>query len=556
MRKILSGLVSLFFWISLIAPLSLSAATTTGVAKLEITAPTSAKVGEAIDITVRAVDGQKNTISAYRGSVIFNTDTIGDTVPMPGRSYTFTADDAGQKTFSKGLIFKKTGKQKVYVTDVSEDIAGEATITVEAGGSVSTTNDQNIIIITPENGTKVTTDMVMVSGKTRKNSKVSIKLNGKDQGTVVTDDGGIFTKSVNNVTQEENILTAELIDANNSVIAKSSETKFSKTVTSSSTYGVTINPASTVEVSSPIEVIVDATAGLPELTIGIDGTILPTKETSVWKYSLKTVAPNREWTYKITITQKDALGQAKTTDSPTSLTVTPKIESPITITPPLISSFRNVKTVTQTGQVIFDFSVENPPAELRSFKIAYGTDANSLTKEVNTYTLDRIRSRDTAWGYSWYVDNLTPGTYTFKIFGRTEEGTTISWLVSEPIVATIGQPGCTIGNVGNLQVQTDTSKSTITWTALTWAISYNVYKVSPSGDYVLVQNVKDPSYTLFLSKWAVTYDNFAIKGLCDEKTESKDYSKVTKVQSGPGLLAFVVIASALVWAFIMRRKSF
>jgi hypothetical protein len=54
-----------------------------------------------------------------------------------------------------------------------------------------------VTIITPETGTKISGDMVVVSGKTRKNSKVNIKLNGQIMGTpVVSDDIGIFSKNI------------------------------------------------------------------------------------------------------------------------------------------------------------------------------------------------------------------------------------------------------------------------------------------------------------------------------------------------------------------------
>jgi hypothetical protein len=62
------------------------------------------------------------------------------------------------------------------------------------------------------------------------------------------------------------------------VIATSPEVKFSRVTTTSTTYGVTIMPASTVESSSPIEILIDATPGLAELSIDIDGSVLMTKE--------------------------------------------------------------------------------------------------------------------------------------------------------------------------------------------------------------------------------------------------------------------------------------
>ena len=549
MHKFISSLAVFCLLSGIFAPLSLSAAAGDTVA-LEITAPATTRVGEAVDITVRAVDKDKNTVTSYRGSVIFNTDNIGDTVPAPGKWIAFTADDNGEKKFSKGLIFKKSGKQKIYVSDLTDDIMGEATIMVDAAATTTSTTDASVTIITPESGTKITGDMVMVSGKTRKNSKITLSLNGQDAGTVVSDDSGIFTKNITGLTQENNILIANLIDGTSTTIASSPEIRFGRVLTSASTYGVTIFPASTVEASSPIVITIDATPGLAELTVSLDGSILTAKEGTAGKYIVNTVAPQKSGVYKLPLTQKDSLGQIKTMDSPTSLTVTERLAA-ATVTP----TFKNVKTTTIGSKVVFDFSVENAPVDMTSFKIAYGKNADSLTQEVTTLSLDRIASTTSSGGYTWYIDKVPADTYTFKIFGRTASGTLIAGLVSEPIVATIGKDSCTIGNVEGLTVSTDTSRSILSWTALTGAVSYNLYKVSAAGDYTLFQNTKDTSYTLFLSQWAVTYENFVVKALCDNTTESKEYSSMSRVQSGPGMVAIVVIISAMLGAFLMRRRS-
>jgi hypothetical protein len=86
------------------------------------------------------------------------------------------------------------------------------------------------------------------------------------------------------------------------------------------------------------------------------------------------------------------------------------------------AKFKNIKTTTKDSKVIFDFGVENPPTELAGFRISYGQNADSLNQEVNTLSLDKIVSTTTPGGYTWYVDKITPGTYTFKIFGRTQAG--------------------------------------------------------------------------------------------------------------------------------------
>lgn len=76
-------------------------AQTGGAAKFQIAAPATAVVGEAFDVTVTAVDKDGNRATGYVNSILFLTDYVGDTYPMPGRPIQFTAEDSGEKKFSK-----------------------------------------------------------------------------------------------------------------------------------------------------------------------------------------------------------------------------------------------------------------------------------------------------------------------------------------------------------------------------------------------------------------------------------------------------------------------
>ncbi len=120
----------------------------------------------------------------------------------------------------------------------------------------------------------------------------------------------------------------------------------------------------------------------------------------------------------------------------------------------------------------------------------------------------------------------------------------------------VGTAACTIGNVGSVRANTMDNKTLLSWDALSGALSYNVYRITPAGDYELVQNVKDPSYTIYLASGAIQYENFAIKALCDDKTESAVPATANRVQTGPGALAILVIISALASIFFVRRKAY
>ena len=55
-------------------------------------------------------------------------------------------------------------------------------MTVDAADTTGgTTTTETVTIVTPVKDSQITTDVIAVSGKTKKNSKVSFLLNGKDE---------------------------------------------------------------------------------------------------------------------------------------------------------------------------------------------------------------------------------------------------------------------------------------------------------------------------------------------------------------------------------------
>ena len=304
---------------------------------------------------------------------------MGDTVPSPGKAIPFTTEDAGQKKFSKGVVFKSPGKQTIYISDVSDDISGEATITVEAGSSSSSGSNEKVTIITPENNSKIASDSIMVSGNTRKNSKITFQLNGQDAGNTISDENGLFTKSLSGITQTKNILSASLVDANGSIIGKSSDTTFEKVAQSGGYYNTTVSPGTTVAASSKVTFTVEGDAGMTTVNIGIDGTILEAKEKEPGKYSIETSAPLNPGTYPISVNMTSSLGQVISKTNVLSLVVNPAA----TTAKPM---FENVKLTTENAKAMFTFGVQNAPADLDKFKIAYGENADSLREEALTYS--------------------------------------------------------------------------------------------------------------------------------------------------------------------------
>jgi hypothetical protein len=95
----------------------------------------------------------------------------------------------------------------------------------------------------------------------------------------------------------------------------------------------------------------------------------------------------------------------------------------------------------------------------------------------------------------------------------------------------------------------------MSWTPVACAVSYNVYKVTVAGDHTLVQNTKEPSYTIYFDTGTTSMGDFAVKAICADGVESADFTQVARVQTGPGATAVLVIIAGILGAVILRKKS-
>lgn len=104
------------------------------------------------------------------------------------------------------------------------------------------------------------------------------------------------------------------------------------------------------------------------------------------------------------------------------------------------------------------------------------------------------------------------------------------------------------------------SKSVISWDKVEKASSYNVYKKDRMGTgMTLIENVTQNQYEIIIQWDIVEYDEFAVKAVFKDdvcNVESSDYSGMTKVQTGPKEMLFIIIALSLgAGVFFFRRKN-
>ena len=99
--------------------------------QLLLTAPASVTVLRPFRLTVTALDPYGNRAGSYSGAVHF---TSSDSLAWLPADYAFTATDAGQHTFSRGLVLWQTGTQTITATDLETLITAGTMIQVKKGG--------------------------------------------------------------------------------------------------------------------------------------------------------------------------------------------------------------------------------------------------------------------------------------------------------------------------------------------------------------------------------------------------------------------------------------
>lgn len=568
MKRILAALLSLAFILPHQAVFAAGK-----VAKFSLTVNQTAKVGEALDLTVKALDKDGGVVADYAGTVYVTVDNDSKATLPYAEGYTFVAADQGSKTFSKGLAFSKAGNMTVSVIDIDDDkVEGTSKVNVTEGDVEATpSGNETVTLTSPESGGTIAGNETDIVGTTKKNSKFQVFLNGTKAGEGQSDDKGAILYKLKNIDQEQNVLEVKVLDGSDKVVGTTGKVSFKVAADKGPEYkSITIKEGKTVKAGTILNVTVSAEPKLKEVSVSLGDSVEVFKEqtsgvtagnvsvggVSEGLYVGTLTAPTASGSYPIDVNLTNDLGKKTVKTAAETITVT---EAPK-------AAFENVKIETADKKVTFTFTVANEPEATSKFKFSYGTDSGALTKESVTFEKAKIAyvatgataSGSTGNSYKWYVDGLEPGKYFFKIAALDVAGSPITGAESDLLTADLALNAagtCTIANVSGLKVTKSEEQSTLTWDAIPEALSYNVYKKDASGNYALIENVKTTSYAIHLAKGAVKYEDFAVKAVCsDSTTESANYAEVTKVQTGPAqVIVFLSLALGIGY-FLTRRR--
>lgn len=299
---------------------------------------------------------------------------------------------------------------------------------------------------------------------------------------------------------------------------------------------------------------ITAESGLKEVSATLGSSNVIFKATADGKYTGTLSAPTIAGSYPVSVRLVNDLGKTTVKENAETITVT-KIER----------NFTNIKIEpdSKTNKVTLTFSLIGEPSNTAKFKIDYTTDSGAFVTNtgiatVTTYEKSKI-SVGSGANYKWYIPNLEPAKYYFRITCLDANDIEIPNPVSEIIESSIvlnAADVCAIGSISGLKAVKEKDATVLTWNAAPEATSYNVYKKSSDGAFSLIENVKDNRYVVHITRNdALVYEDFAVKGLCGNKEkESANFSDTTKVQTGPAQVIFFLVVSLGIGYFVTRRN--
>jgi hypothetical protein len=432
--------------------------------------PNTAEVGEAVDLTIEAVDKNNTVIKDYDGTIlIFSESDPEAELPsaLEENTYTYSLSDEWVIKFENAVKFKNAWTQNIHIYDLNDDTVfwiAEAEI-----NEATILQNVDIEIVSPENWLTIWENKIWISWTTQKNHQIKIIVNNEDEIKTTSNDNGAFEIDVENLRDWDNLIKAQVLDADSNIIWESEEISIKVDINSLNVKNIKVTPES-VDPENSFEIEVVTNPKLDSVQIILNDVITDLEEISDWVYSAKTYAPKEPGTYKIDVKVKDELGHEKTEIWSTSITVN-------------------------------EVELEAATEEKEKVKII---KTEVINEDVNTK--------------------------------NNKKDLKITWLKL-------------------VELKT---KSILSWDAIEWADSYNIYKKLDDSKLELVTNVKTTTFEIPIANQELKYDYFAVKAV--SKTNSWEVyewslSEATKVKTGPELIILFLLSLFIGWIFLFIKQK-
>lgn len=265
-----------------------------------------ANVGEALDITITAVDKNWEIVTNYRGDILVFSETDAQAEfpnDLAENKYSFTEINEWSVKFENAVKFKNTGTQDVYVYDLDdENILWVAEVEIS---QEDTESNVEIKILSPEEGVTLGKNDLILSWTTRKNYQIRITVNDDQDIFTTSNEDWVFEKEITDLIQWTNIFLTEILNADNEVIGTSERINIKIDSQLPEFKRISITPIGEVEAESKINIEVVSNTWLSEVQAIINDVIIKLSEKKDGIYSVTTNAPAIPWKYLVDIILKN-----------------------------------------------------------------------------------------------------------------------------------------------------------------------------------------------------------------------------------------------------------
>lgn len=510
--------------------------------------PSTFDVNQAVDVTIRAIDAQGNTIVDYDGFVF--VDLLSDTAwvslgyddfVLPSEGFVqFEPSDLGLKTLSKSLIVRKNGSYifKAYDLD-DERVYGQRSVVVWSQQQSATTP---IIITTPSSWWIETASAITVLADAwdLSNAPYQVLLNGLSSLTWTTNAQGDINAIVTGLQEGSNSLQIKVLDRNGIVLGQSPIINFTyQSIADEFFYGLQILPSTQTKQWDKLVFNVSTSDSVSsvELLLGT-GRTYPMDRDTAGKY-LKQVLIEDKWVVPVSV-RLNAGWNMKLYQNIASLTVQENVAIWLT------------KFYTQSVDKSALMMMWQVIGSAPSFIIKYGTNKDALTQElkVNTNEIE--------------IKNIVPtSVYYFQIIPADADGNIIGTPseVKEINPSSLqAQVTCIVEGIQLRNEQID-DKYYFVWDKVENAEKYFIYRSdNPTTILSEMRKVGETTSTRFeypFNKDALQeeFAYYAVVAVCPDGKEIQ-IDQVKEVEVWPyDTLLLAIIASVLfysVWALYRR----
>lgn len=400
---------------------------------------TEAKVWDALDITISAVDKNSEIVTDYTGDIlVFSESDAQAEFPndLAENSYSFTTANEGSVKFENAVKFQNVGKQDIYVYDLNdENILWVAEIDISAEEVLK---NLEVLILSPENWVTLWKNNVTISGTTQKNHQVRVVLNNDQDYFTTSNAEWVFEKEVDALQEWTNALQAFVLNADNEVIGQSDRVDIKINSNAPEFKKLTISPTGEVEAESEISMELVSNAGLSKAQVIINDIITNLEEEKDGIYRAASLAPSEAGEYSVDVLLTDEFAHETQERGVETLTIVaiPELEAPSE--EPKVEEVIEIIEDTPADDIELDLSiVDIEVTELKTKSVitwkkledaekynVYKKIADNKVSLIETTTEARYEIEITG-------DEIKYEDFAIKAIGKTASGETIQWDLSE-----------------------------------------------------------------------------------------------------------------------------